>query len=1068
MATNPLEPQYSAVAKAKAAYEANPTLSTDNSYRTLKKQLSYAQGAKASTDWYGPKGAAKVDDGGPKPGIIGRAIDILSVPTYAAAGAAKSILGQSDKGFVDTVNSNMFKDKDLFGDVLSRAGLPDTVSAIGGFALDVGVGGLLDPLSAVSTTRPYASAAWKLGAGAKRAGTEGALAATKTIALEKASGLARLVPGFKGTEMAGKLFSASERAATAYDKAIGTTFLDLLDEAPKSSWLGPDLLPNMEAAVKKIGPKSTKAWDFFIGQPGKWFENSLKRDQLESMGLMTGGKLLPGAKEALEEIAVPYGGVIKITSPGAAETIEQGLEAASQAKGAADDLAAAGAKAAGKTPAPSLPKANVAEIMDSTKGVSDGLKDPVSRLHNSLDQSMDVANSPKNITVSDDMRETAQRFMDEFGDEITMQDLYSTLNDVAETERTGLKGYDLMISNARKLKLGDAPVIGGAFKDTKFKNVEYLKEILGTYSKFITLFTTGKVGFSTASRFNSWLGNPHMAGMEGRNVTNPEYYRKIKDALQILRGKGRAEIIDELRKIPGIAEFAKNNPKTWSKIFGFKYSMFDTTALVSDAIKSGDLGDMARYGLNLQENIIKDVEKIFLDVRGLKTKEEWQTALKDVLKSSSMDPRTAEEGLGRYVMEYYVKHQKVPPIEDVPLSYLSNMLDSSDVMKWKTDIARKAQGTGASALGYKALNWYLTKPMENFELADHAFRLGQFMQDTQLGLTSMEIDKLRRFYRISSKDIAKDIAKDVNTGLSYVERNGQRYYRFTPEKAAEIASGTYMNYAAMPAAIKVLRSVPILGSPFAAFGYSMLGKTAQTAVFNPTYFAKAQAFMKEASLGLAGPQTPGEKEALQTNQAYLNNPFMLRLPRFFEEFPVFVNMKNPTPFLSNLLSPNERSWSNTFKGNIGNILDSDLFMKDPFGQWLASFALLPFFVEDGESPQNIFGTPLYPKDTPFSGKAGYAARDLAESVVPAGLSPLAFLVNMIGPDAMRDPKFIDNFPLAKYRGLAYALQGKSSVGAGTKLSIDNPAGKGALKTVGELTGASLNTVYPKFKKTTTE
>lgn len=77
-----------------------------------------------------------------------------------------------------------------------------------------------------------------------------------------------------------------------------------------------------------------------------------------------------------------------------------------------------------------------------------------------------------------------------------------------------------------------------------------------------------------------------------------------------------------------------------------------------------------------------------------------------------------------------------------------------------------------------------------------------------------------------------------------------------------------MNYAAMPAAVKVLRSLP-MGSPFFSFQYAMAAKLGQTLVSNPAAFNKVSFALHEAS----GNKTPLVKEALNSPYySFLSNP----------------------------------------------------------------------------------------------------------------------------------------------------------------------------------------------------
>ena len=212
-------------------------------------------------------------------------------------------------------------------------------------------------------------------------------------------------------------------------------------------------------------------------------------------------------------------------------------------------------------------------------------------------------------------------------------------------------------------------------------------------------------------------------------------------------------------------------------------------------------------------------------------------------------------------------------------------------------------------------------------------------------------------------------------------KDGQYLYRLTPEKATELTNLIHVNYAAMPAAVKVLRSLPIIGAPFFSFQYAMATKLGQTLLSNPAAINKVAFGMHE----VAGSKTPLEKEALKTPYyQYLNNPGMLKLP-FFQENPLYVNVASLIPYYNmNMFQPSNRKYDSTLGSQLTSVLDKLPLMKDPVGQTIFDYFIQPMILKDSnEVPQGQYGEPLYPQNTSALGRLGYAARGLTDSFLPS-------------------------------------------------------------------------------------
>lgn len=164
------------------------------------------------------------------------------------------------------------------------------------------------------------------------------------------------------------------------------------------------------------------------------------------------------------------------------------------------------------------------------------------------------------------------------------------------------------------------------------------------------------------------------------------------------------------------------------------------------------------------------------------------------------------------------------------------------------------------------MSWALTKPSESYSQIDQANKLGVALTWVKDGVTEKELMRMTRSVVPGTRGAVSIDAKDI---LNKYTKDGKEYYRLTPDKATEIANLTFMNYAAMPAAVKVLRSIPVLGSPFFSFSAAMAAKMGQTALSNPAAYNKITLGLHEFS----GNKTPLEKEALRTAYYnFYNNP----------------------------------------------------------------------------------------------------------------------------------------------------------------------------------------------------
>jgi hypothetical protein len=228
----------------------------------------------------------------------------------------------------------------------------------------------------------------------------------------------------------------------------------------------------------------------------------------------------------------------------------------------------------------------------------------------------------------------------------------------------------------------------------------------------------------------------------------------------------------------------------------------------------------------------------------------------------------------------------------------------------------------------------------------------------------------------------------------------------------------------MPAAVKLLKSLPFFGAPFASFAYGMAHKTGKTVLYNPAVFNNIQ----NAKHEFAGTQSPAEKELIAKfpQYQYYGENSMFKLP-FFQNYPLYLNTKNFIPYYTvSFLDPSNRKIDSSLPGVVTQVIDKLPVMKDPMGQTIMDMFIIPMLMNEAV-PQGIFGQPLYPLDASPTEKVLYTARNMTEPYVPTflGLGGLA-VPDKIIPGT--ETSIIDTIPLARARGVAYAKEGKNAYG----------------------------------------
>lgn len=821
--------------------------------------------------------------------------------------------------------------------------------------------------------------------GAAKAGLEGAKLGLTAGALQKAKTLAKPVKWFGGVKTYGKVAAKAAETGAAYDKAIGRDVAKMIEEG---SWAS-SKIAGLGAELEN-SETGRKVKEMFWYSPRDWLQK----------------------RKVVEDLVREQQNLLKGNTP---DELKEAVKNKISSMLSGDDAAAF-----------------LKEVEKNNFNVRDlALK----KIRSSINDGTELALERPDLGVIHNTDDALQAFSEEAINDLVLKNSAANLEAVGiprdealeilrgrkavGADMTGVKFYDDLMKKAEEFKIGD---------------VEVGKKILNTYRSFIDLFKIQKIGTPSTIAY-SVFGNGVMAGMAGLDFTSKKFYDAIKEGYQLARGKPTLQSLSDLLSNSSVKEYAEKYPKVFKDIFGISPRLIFGNDSISRAVeefsKLNDLALSAEKKFAIQENMAK-------------------------LYNEGLLGKYGKEGLAAETSPF-TQMRQAQKATDIPVaigdtSYISSELNKSSVGKFIENLKKIAENPGklvekikdgkkvvsvqrypdAERIAAKALHWYLTKPISYFEKVDQSFKLGNFLYLVRDGVTEKEILKLKNWANLK-------LGRDVFYGADGL-------YRFSPDAAAEMANEIYMNYAAMPGAVKVLRTLPFFGSPFFAFTYAMLAKTGKTAIDNPAFFNKVNFALKE----LSGKKTPLEKQALESKYYdwYKKNG-MVSLP-WFGDNPLYVNLASFIPYYTmNIFQPSDRNYSRNFRGELAKVVDSLPFLKTPEGQVITDYFLMPHLMQE-TNPTGQFGQPLFPTNAPkWERNTLYPLRSLAEAQtspwvgVPVGLATGLFA-----------KKTIPYLPNYRARQIGYATQGKTSVG---KPSISEPAFERTVRAI--LSTAGLN-LYP--------
>ncbi len=512
----------------------------------------------------------------------------------------------------------------------------------------------------------------------------------------------------------------------------------------------------------------------------------------------------------------------------------------------------------------------------------------------------------------------------------------------------------------------------------------HMSKLLKADAVFQGMFKMAKVPWNMlTSGTNSVFGNLVMAGMMGVNVFDTGFKKGIGQALAIVGGKSNKET-QALFKSPLWNKVLKNDSDVFEMVFGVNPKVLEAgedfiRRYATVDYKSGDLfmkgtdSTSQIWNATVGKALNSKKNKEILRKEGITNK----NILEKLSSRSGIKPADLEEVTGRAdVISASREAMRMATSargaaeRGVETSLLSHEILQGPFMDFLDKVKKKGdKGSVFAKFYHKAA----TGPLDLYNKFDQVYKLGTALKLANHGINEQELFK-----------IAKRI--DLSGTGDFVESKTRNIYKLSPIKAMEVANEAFMNYAAMPDFVKLMRIAPFMGNNFISFGYGMSSLAGKTAANNPAYLNKVQFFMQE----LGGEKTPLEKKALQGKYySWLDRPGMVKMP-FFTKNPTYLNAENMIPYYTmNLLTPTERSYEDKFGNAAAKVIDNTPFFKKPEGQLFLDYFLFPMLLGE-ERAKGSFGQYLFPKDATIQDKVASFSKSAASTVLPGSAGPLGF------------------------------------------------------------------------------
>ena len=998
----------------------------------IQKQRTSLEDARLRAKWYPKETGSNTQEDTSSPGMISYGLDYINRPLRGIVGATKHAVGQGSGTLWNDIATNIETDKNTFGDVLRTAGVNRGVSAPIGFALDVA----LDPINwltaGTSALVPRLFVGAKKGIETGEGVMKGLGIAAKSGIMEDATTLARYTPYLKSSKAFEKLGTKSVQATKDWETLSGVTAAKVVSERGLAGigkyQAGVGAL--IDSAIKEI-PGADNFLKHFVYDPSEWVRQTrflelvkknlgydVPMEDLATYVRQTANKedttairskIITEGKAAISEVEVGKHpieksmGVSNIITK--AETDQVSANLAAMAPRTAEKIngTTAGAIVKDHDEAYTL-------MHDTTRAFDTADQEATAARMASLGRAIDEANK----TIG--------------GNSFTLEDLSNIIKS-NNPNITGLDWYDNFIK-----KTGDYVIK----KDKATKEAVIRgRDVLNYYERALAWFKLSKVVLSPTSWVNAVAGNLLMHHMATGNI-NPLYLLRVKQVISARVGtKDAIYKLDELTN--GISQAIKEDSAVFNATVGGQE--FVGARNRSAAYKSVDEA----------RRILGVTEKEMSNEQLLEKLNDLQKELKIQIKSEADKAALGlqeKQGGGTDIIRKKMLRGEAISVSDSTGMTGTEILGSEGAREMFENVARRALENPTMANRF--VDYIMNTIPSGYESIDQSFKLATIIFATHDGYTINELRSLRNVIDIAPEILSEHVVK------------GQRLYRLPESKAVELASVMFLNYAAMPSAVRVLRNIPLLSSPFISFMYGMSLKTGQTLAYNPSAFNKVTSALNE----FGGSASPMEKQAIyddsidpKTGQprnkyySYLQQPGMYRLPDlpFLNQNPIYLNLANMIPYYSlNMFGPTNTNYGDSWREKIAGGIQKSTLMSDPAGNAIFENFLLPMILGDVARPQGRFGQPLYPIDATMMEKAAYGTRNLAESFVPNA----AALLGMLTPE-----EYAQYAPLYRWRAIAEASAGKNVLGISSKEPASSRSNREKLKALGIPVQSPVNLPY---------
>lgn len=1045
---------------------------------SVKKQIEDAKSTALKNEWYGKAtDADTVNTGVQKDGLLMGGLKALQKPLNVIAGTAQYALGKgTESSLAENVNTAM-KTGLTFGNVLNQVGVKNRLVSGGlGFMLDVG----LDPVNWL--TMGTAAFVPRVAAGLVKGGLEREALTTglKGITgynikkgLEAAgegavsnlaktgSDILNFIPGVKS---ASKIGEAADLVAKAGGEGI-SGWKNIVQKAAKG------ITDTSESLAKRAVTGSEK-YDALMG-------TNLYSKLNKGMFGMPTGIIGETVEKFVSKIpSVKIGGMVTPTGKAIVDFFKYSPTNAAKIADLKDQITNLG-KEAGINLTHSKEGLNFFDVDEVLK--KGGIVNVESLTKEVSDSVIHMADEAGNVLIKDNLGKIIPEFQGKIRVQNTTEVAKSLLgtaidqvnidhlNKVYKEVKPGMAGvdwYDNLIIKTKETRLGDMAnfvrgkvgmdpiqiekeivdmtdqsvgawntMNGVTNKMAKFNPAAWkpFEATLTGLENFISIFKLMKVPLNPGSHIVARVGNFFMGAMMGLPVYKPEYMSSLMSAEKLLNGKLGINGIKQMffNDTNLLITMADENPARFRQLFGFDPSeivgKIDIENKIMGAIPT-KMEDAAKFLQKTFEEVTQANEEVIKIMQ----KEGKISALGDLvtrgaeteLGLSKIVKKSVTEKMGTFPTasesEKVFKKLQGGTITEADKigTFTTEELNAKLFEKTKTKIA-EATAANPNNLAYKLADKIINGMPKWYEHVDQTFKIGTVDYMTRVGLTEQELLTINRTVKFAESDILEPIIE-----------NGQKLYRLKPLKASEVAMETYMNYAAMPDFVKMMRALPIIGSNFYSFQYAMAIKMGKTAIANLSAYNKIGFMLNE----ITGTRSPEEKIALEDKyNQYINSPTVVKM---FGQWN--VNVKNMIPIYGmNMFNPSEKTYSDTPQGNTLKVLDTLPILQTPIGQVLKDYWIQPWMLSGtGDVPQGQFGQALYPNfddkgnliEADLKTKLFYGTRTLGEAVVPGVASYLGLPLGYAGIS----PELTNLIPSYGIRGIAGATQGRSSIGVMTK------------------------------------